>query len=269
MITVIFTTIGKATEQFIHDALISLAKVPRDIISQIIVVDNSMDAAFHESLKAKFFDYKLNAEFVYNSTKLQMGENWNTGLSIVKNSWVLYHHDDDILLPSSLSSLASELDINLGFISYDYFILGSSGQKRQILKHGLNGILETTPKYISTIFNTKFLIGIGGWEDCYGYFLDFAAMVKLNQLHGSKHINRPMGLYRVHAENASSRDKRQQGYGNFIHRVIFDLYQFVKSDDDRRKLVFHVSSYAFPHKTLVKRILSRVLGLFGFKVWFQ
>jgi hypothetical protein len=270
MISLVFTTIAKVKASYIEDALAQIQLVYPEVISEIVVVDNSMDENFHAGLKERFKHYGLLAKFIYNPQKIQMGENWNTAFQSVTCPWVIFHHDDDVLIPENVKKIKAHLNEDLGFVSFDYYVLKNSNDLKLVKRNsGLDGIIDNTPKYISTIFNTAKLKSIGGWEDRYGYYLDFIGMLKLHLKYNSLHLNFPIGKYRVHAENASSRPKRIRGYGDNLHNTIYDIYPLLPDDEAKRKFIFHIASYAFPHQKLHHRAISKILSFFGLKVWIE
>ena len=86
-------------------------------------------------------------------------------------------HDDDILNYKELIIFLKYFK-DVGFYSYDFHALNGTRKKYIKRDSGINGIIENTPKFVSTIFNTKHLKSIGGWDNDAGYFLDILILLK-------------------------------------------------------------------------------------------
>jgi hypothetical protein len=197
-----------------------------------------------------------------------MGRNWTAGLAFVTRPWVIIHHDDDYLEASSFEDIKEYLNSDVGFISFDHFLVGRNNQIRRANRSdGLTGILENTPKFISTIFNVEKVKSLNAWEDRFGYFLDLVLLIKLQQKYSSIHVPIAAGYYRLHADNASNKDKRTSGYLAYVPVVIAELFPLISDPNLRKNLLFHLASYSCPHINLGQKLVSKFAKLIGLKAW--
>lgn len=263
-ISIIIPTIGSPSREIITESLNSALESDAKLWSQIIVVDNAKEASFTEFLNQKLGeDSRVEIHSINES--MTMAECWNYGLNLVKNDWHLYLHDDDILESKSIDS--EHLNDELGFINYGFDVFGDENWTYIPQKPGIEGILENTPKFVSTVLNTKNLREIGCWDNRSGYFLDFLAFIKLHSQFGSRSVKKSAGRYRLHPTNASQKANRNQKYGDHLPHVLEECFKIIKDEKQRKEIIFATCSFTYPNDSLLKKIVSNSSKLFGIKAW--
>lgn len=265
-ISIVIPTIGSPPIEIIKESLNSALKSSPKLWSQIIIVDNSRNKEFETFLK-QYTQNDSRVEVHHVSEPMTMAGCWNYGLNKVKNEWLLYLHDDDILTPESFNK--SLLKNQAGIITFDYEVFGDERRLDKRLDTGLCSILLNTPKFVSTLINTSALKSIGCWKDEFGYFLDLVAFSQLESNYGHEHQNIIGGKYRIHTQNASNLRNRQSGYGNNIPETLKALFALSDERRVRKIMLFQVISFSYPEESLWARIIKKVLLLLGLKTWFS
>ncbi|MCP4914411.1 MAG: glycosyltransferase [Oligoflexia bacterium] len=270
MISLIIPTIGTGPKNYFESTIKNATQTSSQVVNEILVIDNSHNDDFSiyaQNFINSFNDQRFN--IVKTPEMLSMANNWNYALQQTSNPWHLYLHDDDLLNLDIFNNIQVSSLKDVGFISFDFDILNEGSLKRVHRSSGINGILQNTPKFVSTIFSTKYLNEIGGWKDEAGHALDLLAFVKLEKLYSSDHISQSLGQYRLHDENASSKKKRAKGYGNGLPYVISECFKVIEEPKERKELLFHLTSFTYPNDTFLKRSFNFIFRLFGFNAWFK
>ena len=268
MISLIIPTIGSKDKNYFSEAIDSTIHISQDIVNEILIVNNSDNIDFINfvNLEAKKDD---RIRIIHENKRLSIAQNWNLGLTAIKNKWHLYLHDDDILNHEEFNNVNHNNFKEVGFYSYDFYIL--NGTKKKYIKRdsGINGIIENTPKFVSTIFNTKHLKSIGGWDNDAGYFLDILILLKLHTSHGSNHQNTSLGEYRIHKDNASKKNERKSYYSQSLPYVLNECYKIIDDKQTRRLITFHLVSFAYPNTNYFFRFLNTIIRAIGNNAWFK
>ncbi len=263
-LSLVIPTIGSSKRSFLKEAIDSALKTSPKIVNEIIIIDNAKSSGFNNHLSSLI---KKDHRFIIHKMDKQMtmAQCWNEGLSKVTNPWHLYLHDDDILLPKQINGLQIKSFQQVGFISFDFQLLTYNQIKRVHRKAGLDGILHNTPKFVSTIFSTSAIREIGPWDEDAGYFLDLLAFMKLHEMFGSAHIEKVLGTYRIHEENASSIEGREAHYADSIPYLLGHLFTLFKAPDQRKKTLLHILNFTYP--SLSSKVAKKILSLSGKKLW--
>ena len=263
-ISIVIPTIGTPPREIVQESLESALNSDPSIFTQIIVVDNSGNSEFNSFVtKITSEDSRVEVHKVFE--KLSMAECWNFGLKYVKYGWHIYLHDDDVLLPESWSRL--DLNADVGIQSLNYEVFGNSHRNDIRKETGLISILKDTPKFVSTLFNTKKLREIGGWKSDFGYFLDLVAMSQLAVSYGHLHYPLNGGRYRVHRQNASHVSKRNSGYGDCLPNALAALFSLTNDPKVRKVILIQMANYTYPNNSLIVRTIKKAVSFLGLRVW--
>jgi hypothetical protein len=270
MISLIIPTIGTGKKEYLEQTLTNAKKTNKNICTELIIIDNSHNQGFSSYLESTVHNLD-DSRFIIHKTNemLSMANNWNFGLSKVTCNWHLYLHDDDYLNLDIFNNLEPNKFKNVGFISFDFFELKGKSSKLTKRSSGIDGIVENTPKFVSTIFNTQFLKKIKGWDDNSGFALDLLAFISLDLKFSSIHYQKPIGYYRIHQENASSKSKRSTGYGDFLPYVLTEAFKLTNDSQIRRNILFHLSSFSYPNQGIIKRGLNFIIRKMSLNAWFK
>lgn len=251
MISIIIPTIGRSST--IGLTLESACRSSKAIVTEIVLVDNSADNVFGCWVRQCIADMKdSRLVLISNSSKLSMADCWNVGLKTIHNSWVIFLHDDDYLNPSALDGELI-LNSNVGLIIFDYCIQYESifGVKKKLLirkKNGINkgeSIINDCPKFAATIFNVTAIERCGSWSNDYGYFLDLVLMFKICKLFDAHFVNKELGTYVYHGENASSKQMRSRFYGDYIPATVSAVYELSSSDRERSAILKLCNNFVY------------------------
>lgn len=277
MLSILIPTIGRADT--ITRAINSALKVDSKLLSEVVVLDNSQDPDFGVFLSdfvSKTSDKRLNVA-CYDDRK-SMSDSWNSGLDYINNDWVLYLHDDDELLDineyagSILKDLKSSSGV--GFISYNYTLsmpfnifkgsrLATVNRKESNnIKNKIISIINDCPKFVSTIINVTRLKEIGGWKAEYGYFLDLVAFIELCSNFDCQFNKQNIGIYYIHADNFSSVEKRNQGYGDYMPVVCGRVFDIQDDSLVRSEFLNMCLAFIYPKKrSFIRCFLSDIKGI--------
>lgn len=270
MISLIIPTIGTGNRLFLEEAIQSALGTSKSLVSEVLVIDNSHLDDFSKYLSELVSGLNDQRFRIVTTPKmLSMGDNWNYGLENISNPWHLYLHDDDILNLDVFNKIKLDSFNDEGFVSYNFHEYKNSNATLTKRNSGIEGILENTPKFISTIYNTEKLKTIKGWDPKAGHALDLLCLFELHCKFGSLHIPESLGKYRIHNENASSKEKRAIGYGNQVPYVINQCFELSEDPVIRRELLFHLCSFTYPNQTILKRGINFILRKFGLNAWFK
>lgn len=265
-ISIVIPTIGSPSRKIVKDAIESALITDPDLWPQIIIVDNSKNSEFNNFLK-NITKEDPRVEIHQVNHPMTMAGCWNYGLNLVKNKWHLYLHDDDILKSKNLPIEILENDV--GFINFGFEVFGHESWTYKPQESGLKGICKNTPKFVSTLLNTNSLRATGGWNERSGYFLDYLAFIKLNEQFGSISRQEILGKYRLHSSNASSKDKRNETYGNAFPYVLSEVFKVIENENERRDVLFSMLSFAYPNNSLGKKMISNLSKSFGYQAWLK
>jgi len=265
-ISIVVPTIGSPSPKIISESLTSAINSEPSIWTQIIVIDNSKGPHLSQLLQ-EFADKDPRIQIHKVAEQMNMAECWNCGLNLVKEDWVLFLHDDDILLSSNLDT--SLLNREDGFINFGFEVFENENWTYKLQHQGIEGIVTNTPKLVSTIINTQKLQSIGGWDSKSGYYLDFFAFIKLHSKFGSTASSKILGRYRLHPLNASAVSKRNQSYGDALPYVLAKIFEFVKDEQQRRDILFSMISFSYPNNTSSKKAISKLAKLTGNRAWLK
>lgn len=270
MITLIIPTIGTTDINYFEEALTSALNSSTKVCSKIIFVDNSQNVEFSTFLNNHPSIQKdPRCSILSTKERLSMAANWNFPLNSVDTQWLLYLHDDDILNLEVFNKIKLESLSDVAFHTFNFVIMEQGLKKYFHRREGIRGIVDNTPKFVSTLINTGNLKSIGGWDEKASFALDFLGFLKLHQLNTSETHHEALGFYRIHASNASSREKRIETYGNALPYVLEKSYNLYTDNEIRRQILFTLASYSFPNQGRSARLLSFFIRkLFKMKAWF-
>lgn len=270
MISVLIPTIGR--DETLCRAIESALAIRNEVVSEIVVLDNSQDEDFLNVLVNRVSEYDDSRLTVQSYTeRLDMASSWNKGLDFINCPWVLYLHDDDELIPDvfnkvDLSSFSQYEKGNVAFVAFDYiFDINGKRQKSLSLQKSksysnLIRIIKDCPKFVSTVINVKNLKAIGAWDVDAGYFLDLLAFIKLAQNYPVVFIEKTIGVYYLHETNYSALEKRNQGYGDQIPHVFNELFPKL-SAVERVNLIEMTLNFVYPkQQNLVCRVVKKIFG---------
>lgn len=268
-ISIIIPTIGSGPLEYLIEALDSAKSITSSgLVDKIIIVDNSNSPKLNE-LFSRYAAENNKFNHVIEPNQMTMAQCWNLGLSLVESQWVLYLHDDDVLNPEEFKKIEeSQLRNDVGFIAFDFEKLVKKKLSYISIQNGVEGIIKNTPKFISTIYNVEKLRKIGGWDAKGGYALDLLALVKLSLLYGDLKINRSLGKYRIHEQNASSLQNRSEAYGDAIPYILNTLFPIISDSHLRRTLCFYLLSFTYPNDALIQKSINFLLRVFKIRGWF-
>lgn len=263
-ISLVIPTIGVPSQKMIKESLESALKSSPKLWTQIIIVDNSKQDDFHHFLtEMTRGDSRVEIHKINDS--MDMAQCWNKGLEYVTNPWVLYLHDDDVLLPDGLTN--EDLKSDAAFINFGFKVFGSQNWKYIPQIKGVKGILTNTPKLVSTLINSDSLKDIGGWDSEAGYFLDLLAFVKLDYHYHSVINSKILGKYRLHNQNASLVHARNEKYSSHLPYFLAETFKLYIEEDIRRMILFASISFTYPNNSILKKLLSKTSNFFGRKAW--
>ena len=268
MLTLAVPTIGTPKDQFLNEALHSAIDSPSNIVTEILISDDSRSKEFRTKLlRYKKLDQRIR--IINPDERQNQVGNFNFLLDNCKTKWILYVCDDDVIYGDELEKLSASLKKDLGFISCDFDLLYDRGKKKNVCrKKGMQGILENAPKVISTLINVEKLKAVGSWREDDGYFLDLLSFIRLESLYKTEYFKINLGAFRQHGNNASSKKNRYKGYAHHLPEVIKEGYKYLEDQEQRRQFIFLVVSYSYPHFRSVTIIINKILSLLGFKAWF-
>lgn len=267
-ISIIVPTIGSGPIEYLIEALESANSISNcSLLKEVIIIDNSNSTKLN-SILAQYTLNKPKFRHVIENNKMTMAECWNYGLDQTASNWILYLHDDDIIN----TDVFKEIDLNLlkndvGYIAFDFQKLSNNRASYISIESGVRGAIKNTPKFISTLYNAKKLRKIGGWDEQGGYALDLLALIKLSHLFGDHKVDRALGKYRIHEQNASSLDKRSKAYGDSIPYIFTEVFSMIDDLDIRKLLAFHLFTFTYPNQTVFQKGINWILRKFGFNAW--
>ena len=258
MISIIIPTIGRANT-FLN-ALESATACDSTCVDEILIADNSQSTEFAKLLEThNKLDQRIN--IIKYDERVNMATSWNIATSKIKNDWVIYLHDDDLLYSKNINIAAKYISPGIGFIYCDFDIdnNGKAAKWRYHDDDNLSNILTFCPRFVSTIINKHSLLSVGGWNEKNGYALDFVAFLLMAKNYSVIHGNCVLGLYRIHASNFSSRELRNKEYGDALGYVINLLFIEYKDEKTRRKILTLLIDfiYPFPNK-IINRIFQKL-----------
>lgn len=126
----------------LKEAVMSVVRVAHRFVYEIIVVDNSNDAAIISATKE--FLLGLNdphIKYFLNEKNLGMEGNWNRGIELARGKYVSFLHDDDLLdvnYEIEIQNILLKEPRKIGFIKVQTAIFHEGGEKPP-LKQKLQG----------------------------------------------------------------------------------------------------------------------------------
>lgn len=201
---------------FFKDALESAINQDCNDIYEIVIVDNT-DYSEEPTINQKIVEELNNSKILYyrNSKNIGMFGNFNRGIELARSEFVTFLHDDDMLMPNTLSSLLeySQISGNGCIIGARIFV-DKKGQeilkyppkdifclkdKMFYKKNYLDVIYEgsTSPAGEAALWRKKHLLSIGGFNIDYYPSSDFAMEVCYLHKFGAYFLNRPLLKYRI------------------------------------------------------------------------
>lgn len=188
---------------------------------EIVVVDNNTDEGeINENQRIVLEANSDKILYYRNDKNIGMYGNWNRGIELSRANHITYCHDDDIFLPTALSTLyrinsgksdkavfasSNKIDVNGDFISR----VAIPQRKYGILKPRLKYAYSTFDVFIDSpgfgcgcLFSRKCMIEIGGYSEEFYPSADYALNAVYIVKFGAFYSKVPTFNYRI-AENES------------------------------------------------------------------
>ena len=257
MITAIFLTIGPTKHVFVERAITSVLSLPPRIVTHILVVDNSQSDSWHDYLTARF-SADPRVSFLRHPCRIGLCDNWNSPLSAVETQWLMYHHDDDEVIPEAWAGVAAMLDGDHALVVGGHLLKRPGRMVRSLASpRTVMDMFDNCPKYISTIIRTDLLRLQGGWDAAAGHFLDLDGFLHLAIKHGWRAYPSTLGLYRLHGSNIGQHSVARH-YGDYLPHVLARIFSLTGDPVLRSYACHRLFDYALPATGLAHRIFRGV-----------
>jgi glycosyltransferase involved in cell wall biosynthesis len=261
VITIIVPTIGRSTT--IAESIRSATACSERHVTEILIADNSQDEATGHRLR-EYAALDSRIRIIGYPERLGMAESWNAATAQTRGKWILYLHDDDVLYPASIAKAVLCLDDSAGFVYSNCDISRDTGVThwKYEQKDAVANILSLCPRFVSTIIHREALDEIGGWDARDGYALDVVAFLTLARRRPAVHCNSTLGMYRIHEDNSSSRERRNRGYGDSLGHVVGKLFAEYEDEATRRKILALLVTFVYPiPDSIPYRVLRKLARL--------
>jgi glycosyltransferase involved in cell wall biosynthesis len=197
--------------EYILDAINSCVKIKYPKL-EILILDDSEDEETSAIVRSKL---SANINYVHNKTRLGRVANYNNGLSIASGKYILnldgddYYSDENFVL-EAVSIL--EKNSNIVAVTFEQEIKNTNGSIKHI-KHKYKGVVDGKKvlknwfkigglSHLSTMYKREKAMQCG----FYGSDIlstDWASFLKLCSIGDVYFVRRPIGVWRLHNNNAS------------------------------------------------------------------
>ncbi len=202
--------------EFLKNAIVSAINQDFDKPYEIIVVDNT-DLSEAPTINQSIVE-EINSPIVLyyrNSRNIGMFGNFNRGIELARSEYVTFLHDDDMLMPNTLSDLfCYSKQVGNGCIIASRLFIDNEGReilkqeknKKSFLKdkllykrNFLDVIYEgsTSPAGEAALWRRNQLMALGGFNIDYYPSSDYALEVCYMYYYGAYYLNKPLLKYRI------------------------------------------------------------------------
>jgi hypothetical protein len=254
MITAIFLTIGPVKHAFLERSIASVLSMPPSVVTRILVVDNSQSDPWHAFLVARFASDD-RVSFLRHASRLGLCDNWNSPLPMVETPWLMYHHDDDEVVPAAWDRVPALLDGDHALVVGAH-LLERPGRRLRSMRppRSTLDMMDICPKYISTIIRTDRLRVRGGWDAAAGHFLDLEGFLALAITHGWRPCPAHLGIYRLHGSNIGGQSVASN-YGDHLPHVLKSLFRLTSDPSVRSYACHRLFDVASPPSGFLHRVI--------------
>lgn len=242
-----------------------------DFLWDVVVLDNEPDDGKENGTEQLIREINNKRILYYrNSENIRPGDNFNRGFETARGKWVMFLHDDDLLINSSIRKMGQLIETfdavhknKLGAISAQYiqFFYNEKTKKSDIDLPYYDALITNQPNSFrlyklthrnvwftaniggdipsnGTTYNRDAIIQSGGINEEFGISGDLISFYRMENHYKVYSTMVPMGFYR---------------WGNNSMSKISNTIRVVKDGKDFRQYVYHKS----PIRCLMGKALKR------------
>lgn len=273
---------------YFYKALYSAVNQTYEDEYEIVIVDNTVD----ELIRAK--NYKVVEElnsskvFYYRNLKnIGAAGNFNRAIELARAPYVTYCHDDDLLLPDTLTILMKiQKEVGNKAIFGIYNEINSEGEITKAIHYNKNKIQYFQVKLFDqfihsfgtgcgSLFCREYLLEMGGYDLEYFPSSDYAIQALYTQKYGSVRSCNPTCNYRISGNNdssevykyfASSDREFRKSMKPYLHLPNFILDIIIRANYDVGSYLFEKQwgkrkVSLFKDVNLVNRLIMKCMGV--------
>lgn len=194
---------------------------------EVLVCDNASTDGTSEYV-AGLDDERLR--YLRHEVNIGANANFNSCLEHASGDYFLLLHDDDLVDPDFVSRCLAALGDgpDVGLVRTGSRVIDADGEVLAV-NHtntaGLDGaevllrwFRRETPLYLaSTLYNTRWLRAIGGFDSPHGLYQDVKATAVLMARHGHLDVDEVLASFRRHDDNRGSSVKAVQWAEDAVH----------------------------------------------------
>ncbi|HZJ09893.1 MAG TPA: glycosyltransferase family 2 protein [Trueperaceae bacterium] len=194
---------------------------------EVLVCDNASTDGTAEYI-ASLDDERLR--YLRHELNIGANANFNSCLENATGDYFLLLHDDDLIDPTFVSRCLAALGDgpDVGLVRTGSRVIGADGEVLAVNRTntaGLDGaevmlrwFRRETPLYLaSTLYNTRWLREIGGFNSPHGLYQDVKATAMLMARHGHHDVAEVLASFRRHDDNRGSSVKAVQWAEDAVH----------------------------------------------------
>lgn len=215
-ISVVLPTYNQAN--YLPEALDSILSQDFQDYELIIINDGSTDKTINI-----LQEYSEKSNFIQiNQTNSGLPNALNVGFSEARGEYLTWTSSDNIMLPSMLDELSTELDSNpnLGAVYSDWFVIDDAGT---IISRAESIKYDPFILYLDNYINASFLYRrqcrekIGDYDVNLAHDEDWDYWLRISQHYSMKRVPTSLYLYRAHSESLTSKNPSEERYLRFIN----------------------------------------------------
>lgn len=270
---------------------------------EIVVVDNDAAKGITRNQSVVEKNYQSNILYYKNAKNIGMFGNWNRCIELARAPYVVFLHDDDLLLPNALSTLMNiqkrtgDKAIFAAFHTIDAQgnILNEANNKlrygflkrKTVFEYSLfDQFLGSAGFGCGCLFSRQNLLNMGGYSPDFYPSADYALQACYTYRYGSVYCTVPTFMYRK-AENESMKvyqlfpdvDKHfRQCMKKYIHIPDFILNRVIQANYNVSKINFSIlwgkqdptlAKQIKKSDRLIMRIVNMLAGINHYKIAFS
>lgn len=238
---------------YLEDALNSAINQDINEAFEIAIFDNELNAGEEKiNLINKFISKYDNVIYYQNEENLGMFGNFNRAISMSKGKWVVLLHDDDMLKPNYLSTLANYISDDIGMIAPHPEILDMRELENKKQNSKSSGIMKlfkglkriTLDDFfhisgvspICALLNKEKFIASGGYDESLFPSSDMGGVMKLATCAPVYYLPEKLFYYRYDV-NESLNEKTSRDFIDDTYGITYELGKYLNYSNKKIKKI--------------------------------